>query len=154
MAEVESISHSGLRADDVRQVEEFWQSVLGAAHMHVSSGNAYLGHGGTPHPCALLGDYLFVVFPELKGATLSADGQLRGGPESYRHAFSVPRARFEAFLAHLKEEHVPFEGPVEHPHRGPLGESVYFKDSAGHFFEVCWRRDEDVEYSAVMVGEA
>jgi catechol-2,3-dioxygenase len=34
-----------------------------------------------------------------------------------------------------------------------LGESVYFKDPGGNFLEVCWRRDENVTYNPVTLGE-
>ena len=35
---------------------------------------------------------------------------------------------------------------------GPIGQSVFFRDPGGNFFELCWRRDEDVEYSPALMG--
>jgi catechol-2,3-dioxygenase len=64
------------------------------------------------------------------------------GLDGFRPAFCVPRARFDATIAALKRYDIGFEGPVEHPDKGPFGQSIYFKDPSGNFLEFLWRRDE------------
>jgi hypothetical protein len=79
---------------------------------------------------------------------------LRGGEDSFRHAFAVSKTRFAELQDYLRVNEIDFEGPVSHPEKGPLGESIYFRDAGGNFFEVCWRRDEDRQYSPVRLAEA
>src|SRR5581483_9864991 len=115
MAEVESISHSGIEGPDSRAIELFYEEVLGGARMETCSRSYEGNRGGDPHPCGVIGDYVFVIFPDRSG--------------------------------------VPFEGPVVHPDRGPLGESIYFRDAGGNYFEVCWRRDAGIQYAPVPVSQ-
>lgn len=152
MAEVESLSHSGIRcSSDVREGKEFYERVLEAQpHNWIGLNTDDLLHARGPHPCVIARDFLFVAFPQATRARpTSSPARGIGGA---RHAFAVPRARFAEFLEHLTANEIEFEGPVAHPENGPLGESVYFTDPIGNHFEVCWRRDEDREYNAVMVG--
>lgn len=152
MADIESISHSGMVAPDTRAVHEFYEVVLGGKRSETVS-RCYEGaRGGNAHPCSLVGDYLYVTFPRRR--QLPGLEVLRGGADSFRHAFSVPRARFAEIQGYLEENGVAFEGPVAHPEHGPLGESIYFRDAGGNFFEVCWRRDEDRRYNPVRLAEA
>jgi len=154
-SEVESISHSGIEGPDSRAIEDFYENVLGGTRAEVCSRSYDGSRGGNPHPCGLIGDYLFVIFPIRSDDTpLPPEDQLLGGTEcNPRHAFSVSQERFEQVLEHLRNAGIPFEGPVTHPEKGPLGQSVYFKDAGGNFFEVCWRRDVDVPYAPVPVSQ-
>jgi len=152
MADIESISHSGMVAPDTRGVHEFYEEVLGAKRGEMVS-RCYEGtRGGNAHPCGIVGDYLFVTFPRRRD--LPGPDVLRGGEDSFRHAFAVSRDRFAELQDYLRTSEVDFEGPVSHPEQGPLGESIYFRDAGGNFFEVCWRRDEDRQYNAVRLAEA
>lgn len=152
MAEVESISHSGMVAPDTRAVHQFYEEVLCGRRVETAS-RSYEGvRGGSAHPCGTVADYLFVTFPRPRD--IAAPDQVRGGSESYRHGFAVSRARFQEALDWLRAHGVPFEGPVAHPHHGPLGESIYFRDAGGNFFELCWRRDEEKKYHPVMMASA
>lgn len=155
MAEVESISHSGIEGPDSRAILAFYEQVLGGSRVETVSGSYEGARGGNPHPCGIVGDYLFVIFPDRsKGEQAETPDVLRGGTEEdVRHGFTVSRERFDALLARLQEQEVPFDGPVTHPEHGPLGQSIYFKDAGGNFFEVCWRRDEDAEYAPVPVTQ-
>ncbi len=72
------------------------------------------------------------------------------GANRVRHAFCVPRARFDEIVARLTQANVPAEGPVTHPEHGPFGESIYFRDPTGNFLEVLWRRDENATYNEVQ----
>jgi len=40
---------------------------------------------------------------------------------------------------------------VDHPEKGPFGQSIYFKDPSGNFLEILWRRDEDQNYQKPTV---
>ncbi len=155
MAEVESISHSGIEGPDSRAVLKFYEEVLGGSRVETVSGSYEGSRGGNPHPCGVVGDYLFVIFPDRsKGGQRPLPEQVRGGTdEDVRHGFMVSRDRFDEFVARLREQGVAFEGPVTHPERGPLGQSLYFTDAGGNFFEVCWRRDEDADYAPVPVTQ-
>ena len=63
------------------------------------------------------------------------------GTAGYRHGFRLSRDAFGQLIERLQLHEVAFEGPVTHPDASPLGQSVYFKDPGGNFYEVCWRRD-------------
>ena len=65
--------------------------------------------------------------------------------------FEFRAPRFDKTLETLKERRIPFEGPVEHPEKGPFGQSVYFKDPSGNFLEILWRRDEGQRYEKPTV---
>ena len=152
MADIESISHSGMVAPDTLAVHQFYVDVLGGTCAETVSRSYEANRGGNAHPCGIVGDYLFVTFPRRRD--LPPPDQLRGGEESFRHAFAVSRAQFGEIQEQLRSKGVPFEGPVAHPEKGPLGESIYFRDAGGNFFEVCWRRDEDRTYNPVLLAEA
>lgn len=65
--------------------------------------------------------------------------QHRGLPRLAISATAEQLARAPAVLA-LHE--VPFEGPVEHAPPCPAARSLYFKDPAGNFLELCQMRDD------------
>lgn len=152
MADVESMSHSGIPCPaDVRAGKEWYETVLGAeSHGWIGLNTDDLLHARGPHPCVIAEDFLFVIFPRA-GKKAAADAPKRG-INGARHAFMVPRARWDSVLERLRAEGVEFEGPLAHPERGPLGESVYFTDAIGNNFELCWRRDEDRQYHPVLRG--
>ncbi|MBM2812712.1 MAG: hypothetical protein HW416_3471 [Chloroflexi bacterium] len=141
MAEVESISHSGMVAPDTRAVHEFYANVLCGKRQETVS-RAYEGpRGGQSHPCV----------PRQRD--LPPSDVLRGGDDSFRHGFAVSRERFDDALDWLRTNEVAFDGPVTHPERGPIGQSVYFRDAGGNFFELCWRRDENRAYHRVILAD-
>jgi extradiol dioxygenase family protein len=157
MADIESISHCGVLAADTRELAETMQEVLGSQRL-VTGERAYANRrGGAPHPHEMVGDFMMVTFPYPPGWTMPPIGQLRGGVEGGepRHAFATSRAQFAALVARFAERGIPFEGPLEHPVAGPLGESIYVRDNSGNFFEICWRRDEDTGFNpAPLVGRS
>lgn len=150
MAEVESISHSGMVAPDTRYAHAWWEDVLCAARAETVSRSYEGTRGANAHPCGMVADYLFVTFPRKREAP--GPEVLRGGDDSFRHAFAVSRTRFQEAMKWLEEHGVEFEGPVTHPENGPLGESIYFRDGGLNFFELCWRRDEDRQFHSVTLA--
>ncbi len=147
MANVESLSHSGICVHDLEEAERFYIDVLGAEA--VGSVNFITEDtlkGRSVHKTIKLGDYLFALALVGDFMPMPPDGQLRGA-HGIRHAFAVSKARFDDTLDRLKQFNIAFEGPADHPEAGPFGQSVYFKDPSGNFFEILWRRDEDVKYA-------
>jgi catechol 2,3-dioxygenase-like lactoylglutathione lyase family enzyme len=137
MADVEAMEHCGMTVPDVRAAEEFYERILDARIDHRSSLRVD-DLGSSPHSNVVLGDFFFVLFPHMKEPPAAPRPR---GMDGSRKAYAVPRARFEEVVERLRENGVPFEGPVEHPAKSPVAESVYFTDPGGNYLEVCWRRD-------------
>ncbi len=150
MADLESISHSGICVSDLREAEAFYRDVLGARITNrVNFNTDDARRGRSIHTNLVLGDYLFALMLPKDRMPMPSSDEHRG-TNGFRHAFAVTRDRFAGIYERLREHGVPFEGPVEHPARGPIGASIYLKDPGGNFLEVCWRRDEGHAYNAVM----
>jgi hypothetical protein len=60
--------------------------------------------------------------------------QLRGAP---RLAISATAAQIARAIDILIQHEIPFEGPVLHAEPCPTTASLYFKDPAGNFLELC-----------------
>ena len=146
MAEVQSLSHSGICVHDLKEAEAFYGDVLGAK---TYMANCFVTEdaikGRSVQQAMVVEDYLFAIVLASDHMPMAPDDQHRG-TAGFRHAFAVSRERFDRVMTGLKDHGVPYEGPVDHPERGPFGQSVYFKDPSGNFFEILWRRDEEVEY--------
>ena len=65
--------------------------------------------------------------------------QLRGLP---RIAISADAEEITRATQVLARHELPFEGPVQHPATCPAAQSLYFKDPAGNFLELCQLRAE------------
>lgn len=153
MAELESLSHSAICVTDLREAERFYEEVLGARVINrVNFNTDDTRRGRSVHSSMVLGDFLFAVMLPRDRMPMPEPDTHRG-TNGFRHGFAVPRAQFDEIVARLNEGAIPFEGPIGHPEKGPLGQSVFFKDPGGNFLEVCWRRDEHRAYNAVTVGE-
>lgn len=153
MAELESLSHSAICVDDLRAAEHFYHDLLGAKIVNrVNFNTDDAKRGRSVHSTLVLGDFLFALMLPKDRMPMPPEDQLRG-TSGFRHGFAVPKGQFGDILERLREHDIAFEGPVEHPAQGPLGESIYLKDPGGNFLEVCWRRDEDRQYNPVTVGE-
>ncbi len=147
MAEIETLSHSGICVHDLKEAEEFYCNVLGAkVHGAVNFITEDTLRGRSVHQSYTLGDFLFAIALAPDFMPMPPDDKLQGA-NGFRHAFTVRRADFEATQKRLEDAGVAFKGPVEHPSQGPFGQSIYFKDPSGNFLELLWRRDEDVVYA-------
>ena len=150
MADVESISHSGICVHDLKAAEDFYCKVLGATvHSRVNYKTQDALRGRSFHTSLALDDYLFAVMLTEDWMDVPPPEVVHGA-NRVRHAFCVPCARFNEIVDRLAEAQVPMEGPVAHPSHGPFGESIYFRDPTGNFLEVLWRRDEDEPYNEVQ----
>jgi len=154
MAEIQSLNHSAICVHDLQAAEDFYCGVLGA---HMASSTDFVTEdvikGRSLHKSIILEDYLIALMLARDFMPMPPEHQNRGA-HGFRHAFYVPRERFDDLLAVLTERNIAFEGPVEHPVAGPFGASIYVKDPSGNFLEFLWRRDENVAYDAVQgVGE-
>jgi catechol-2,3-dioxygenase len=146
MAEIESLSHSAICVHDLREAEEFYCDVLGAqlgGRVNFKTDDAIRGR--SVHGSVILEDYLLALIVPGNFMPMPPPEKLRGA-HGFRHAFRVSRSRFDTILEELKRRQVPFEGPADHPEKGPFGQSIYFKDPSGNFLEILWRRDEAVNY--------
>jgi extradiol dioxygenase family protein len=154
MAEVQSLSHSGICVHDLKEAEDFYCGVLGA---HPHAGVNFITEdtikGRSVHKSVVLGDYLIALALVGDFMPMPPDEQLRGA-HGFRHGFTVSRERFDATLGVLSQRGIRFEGPIDHPQAGPFGQSVFLKDPSGNFLEILWRRDENVAYDAPPVMDA
>jgi len=142
LAYIESISHSGINVIDLKEAEEFYADVFGAAITNrVNFNTDDARRGRSVHTSVHVADWLFALALP-KGELPMPPQETVRGTNGFRHGFHVSRERFAQVVERLNARSVAFEGPVQHPERGPLGESVYFKDPGGNFIEVCWRRDD------------
>jgi catechol-2,3-dioxygenase len=142
MAYIESISHSGINVIDLKEAEEFYADIFGAEITNrVNFNTDDARRGRSVHTSVHVADWLFALALP-KGELPMPPAETVRGTNGFRHGFHVGRERFGTIVERLRARGVAFEGPVQHPDRGPLGESVYFKDPGGNFIEVCWRRDE------------
>jgi len=142
MAEVDSLNHTAMCVHDLPEALHFYCHILGAKRAQRT--NFQIEHvleGVAVFQSIILEDYLFALCVAPNDMPMPPPDQLRGA-HGFRHGFVVSRDRFDEVQASLRLNDVPFEGPVEHPHAGPFGQSIYFKDPSGNFLEVLWRRDE------------
>lgn len=142
MAEMNSISHSVINVDDLFAADRFYCGVLGAQKRSaVCFDTEDTLRGRSVHETYILQDYVFFVALAEREMPKPPKEQNRG-IAGFRTAFCVPKTKFKDTLKALEENGIPFDGPVEHPQKGPFGESIYFKDPSGNFLEFLWRRDE------------
>ncbi len=66
--------------------------------------------------------------------------QLRGAP---RLALTATAEQIDRARDVLARHDLAFEGPVLHPEGCPAVRSLYFRDPAGNFIELCKPRDEE-----------
>lgn len=151
MADVEGITHSGICAADLPASEAFYVDQLGAAFSNRSGFHVdKAARGRSLNTVVVLADYLIALMVPKEAIPMPPDGQLRG-ENPFRHAFWVAPERFPDLIERLQEAGVAFEGPVTHPENGPLAQSIYLKDPAGNFLEVCWRRPGEQTFNPVQL---
>jgi len=152
MAEVEGLTHSGICATDLPASEDFYVNLLGARFSNRSGFHVDKAvRGRSLNTVVVLADYLFALMVPKERIPMPQPEQAAGG-NPFRHAFAVSRSRFDEVVAEARRRGISFEGPVEHPAAGPLGESIYFQDPGGNFLEICWRRDEQADYHPVQLS--
>ena len=142
MADIDSINHTAICVHDLGAAVAFYCDFLGAVPHTRSNFQIEDARAGVAiFQSIVIEDYMFALTVAPNFMPMPDDGQLRGA-HGFRHGFAVSRKRFDAVMAALREHGVRFEGPVEHPEKGPFGQSIYFKDPSGNFIEFLWRRDE------------
>ncbi len=152
MAQVESISHSGINVIDLKEAEDFYADVFGAEITNrVNFNTDDAKRGRSVHTSVHVADWLFAIVLPKGEMPMPPEEQLRG-TNGFRHGFWVSRDAFPGIMERLTARGVPFEGPATHPEAGPLGQSIYFKDPGGNFIEVCWRRDSISGAVALDIG--
>lgn len=143
MSGMHSLNHTAMPVRDMEEATAFYRDVLGATpHGYTSHDLEGATTGGALFRSFVIGDFLLAITVARNVLEMPADDQFRGA-HGYRHGFQIARAAFDAIVQSLKDQDIPFQGPVDHPENGPFGQSVYFKDPSGNFLEFVWRRDED-----------
>lgn len=142
MADMNSISHSVLNVDDLHEAARFYCDVLGGERRSaVCYETEDTLKGRSVHETYTVHDFVFFVALSERPLPKPPADQHRG-LNGFRNGFFVTKEQFDKTVASLREHGVGFEGPVDHPANGPLGQSIYFKDPSGNFLECVWRRDE------------
>ena len=145
MADMNSISHSVINVDDLHEAKKFYCDVLGGDRRSaVCFETEDTLRGRSVHETYTVHDFVFFVALAERELPKPPTDQHRG-LNGFRNAFFVTRDEFEKTMKSLEEHGIGFDGPVDHPEKGPLGQSIYFKDPAGNFLECAWRRDEGTE---------
>ena len=143
MAGIESINHTAFCVHDVVAAMDFYCNVLGAKPHQRSNFQIEDARAGVAiFQSIVLEDYLLALTVPSNYMPMPPTDQLRGA-HGFRHGFAVSRRRFDEVMESLRAHDIAFEGPVDHPEKGPFGQSIYFKDPSGNFLEILWRRDED-----------
>jgi catechol-2,3-dioxygenase len=143
MAGIDSINHTAFCVHDVVKAMDFYCNVLGAKPHQRSNFQIEDARAGVAiFQSLILEDYLFALTVPSNYMPMPPTDQLRGA-HGFRHGFTISRRRFDEVMDSLREHDIAFEGPVDHPEKGPFGQSIYFKDPSGNFLEILWRRDED-----------
>jgi catechol-2,3-dioxygenase len=143
MANIESINHTAFCVHDILEAMDFYCNVLGAKPHQRSNFQIEDARSGVAiFQSIILEDYLLALTVPSNFMPMPPAEQLRGA-HGFRHGFSISRTRFNEVMESLRKHGIPFEGPIEHPEKGPFGQSIYFKDPSGNFLEILWRRDED-----------
>ena len=143
MAGIESINHTAFCVHDVVTAMDFYCNVLGAKPHQRSNFQIEDARAGVAiFQSIVLEDYLLALTVPSNYMPMPPTDQLRGA-HGFRHGFAVSRRRFDEVMESLSAHDIAFEGPVDHPEKGPFGQSIYFKDPSGNFLEILWRRDED-----------
>jgi catechol-2,3-dioxygenase len=143
MAGIESINHTAFCVHDVVAAMDFYCNVLGAKPHQRSNFQIEDARAGVAiFQSLILEDYLFALTVPSNYMPMPPTDQLRGA-HGFRHGFTIARRRFDEVMDSLRKHDIAFEGPIDHPEKGPFGQSIYFKDPSGNFLEILWRRDED-----------
>ena len=129
--DLNNIEHFAMPTRDIAGLERFVREILGGVPYY------YAGYdevdrqmGRKPHIFIRVGDVLFQCTEE--GGTMHPDhADVCPAPH---WAFSIRPDGFDAFLAHLNGNGVPFAGPLAQPQFS--GRSIYFKTPEGHKLEV------------------
>lgn len=81
-----------------------------------------------------MGDAVLAVYMAASHVQEPPPRQAKGSP---RTAYWTDRATIERTAALLEDTRVATLGPVQHPSKSAIAESLYFRDPCGNFIELC-----------------
>jgi len=144
MTAIKEFDHSALSSNDLELTEDFYVNVMGQIIGEVSIGERSPGttediirrfktlvdgrasrstevvySGATPHFTIHLGQAVIPI-------------RLH-----QMHVQEPPPEQLERAIEILGKRRIAFEGPVEHPAPSVVARSLYFKDPASNFLELC-----------------
>jgi len=162
MTAIKEFDHSALNANDLDLTEDFYVNIMGPIIGEVSIGERSPGtteeiirrfktladgrasrstevvySGATPHFTVRLGQAVIPMRLHQMHMQEPPPEQVRGAP---RRAFHVTPEQLDRAVEIFRKHKVAFEGPVEHPAPSVVARSLYFKDPASNFLELCVRR--------------
>jgi len=119
--------------------DEFLESRRRTSSRERNNGEADFWVNRPPHSNVTVGEAKVSLYLADHHVQEPPPEQLRGAP---RLALTATGEQIERARAVLARHEVPFEGPVEHAPPCPAAESLYFKDPAGNFLELCRLRED------------
>lgn len=126
------IEHFAMPTKNIAQLERFVREVLGGVPYY------YAGYddidrqmGRKPHIFIRVGEILFQCTEEGGPMHPSKDDM----SVSPHWAFGVEPDRFDGFMKVLRDNDLPYEGPISQPQYGI--KSIYFMSPEGHKLEIC-----------------
>ena len=139
MAQMESISHSGIDVQDLKAAEEVLDADISERTDHQPHQLQYQRRapGRSVHTSFVIGDWLFAVCPLGPMPTPPAD-TLRG-TNGFRHAPRVTREASPQVVERLRARAPPSRAGHVSPPTAPLASPAL--PGPRNFIEVCWRRD-------------
>lgn len=119
--------------------DEFLESRRRTTSRERSNGEADFWVNRPPHSNVTVGEAKVSLYLADHHIQEPPPERLRGAP---RLALTATTDQMERAVAVLTRHEVPFEGPVQHATPCPAASSLYFKDPAGNFLELCCLREE------------
>ncbi len=119
--------------------DEFLESRRRTSSRERSNGESDFWVNRPPHSNVTIGEAKVSLYLADHHIQEPPPEQLRGAP---RLALTATAEQMERAVTVLQSHGVPFEGPVRHAPPCPAVESVYFRDPAGNFLELCRLSDD------------
>src|SRR5437870_5657445 len=126
------IEHFAMPTKNIAQLERFVREVLGGEpYCYAGYDDVDRKMGRKPHIFIRVGEILFQCTEEGGPMHPSKDDM----SVSPHWAFSIEPERFDGFMRVLRDNDLPYEGPISQPQYGVR--SIYFMSPEGHKLEIC-----------------
>jgi catechol 2,3-dioxygenase-like lactoylglutathione lyase family enzyme len=130
----EVFGHSSLDTRYMLSTDELLEAGRRGAARTRTDGAADVWVARPPHSNLTLGEAKISLYLAPFHIQEPPPEQLRGAP---RLALSATPEQIERAAGVLTRQGIPFEGPVVQPPPCPVTQSIYFRDPAGNFLELC-----------------
>src|SRR4030095_11513278 len=123
----------------MRETDECWESRRRAETRERPDGEADFWVNRPPHSNVTVGRAKVSLYLAGYHRQEPPPEQLRGAPSL---ALTATAEQIQQATDVLARHAVAYEGPVRHGEASPAVQSLYFRDPAGSFLELCQLRDE------------